>query len=183
MTSPCLRSFRQPRCHCRGLRIALGPSGLCVLILDGAVGKASFAALVPDLNECRTLQARCGDKAYAFFRQPTGMKQIAGVRKLAPGVSILGNSCIVPPSGGAVWVDPRAEIEALPYALRQLLAPEDPDTTPGHAIPAPKLPSRPAPCRPAARFPQPNQGGQGKGHPVCDQAGWRRGGYRICRQR
>lgn len=30
-----------------GHRQALGPSGLCVLILDGTVGRASFTALVP----------------------------------------------------------------------------------------------------------------------------------------
>lgn len=167
-----------------GYRLALGPSGLCVLILDGAVGRGSLAALVPDLDDCSTLQARCGDKAYAFFRQPTGMKRIAGARKMAPGVSILGEgeSCILPPSRGAVWVNHPgvAEVETLPYALRQLLAPEDPDTTPVRAIPAPKLSPRPAPCRPAARFPQPNQALR-KGHPICGQAGWR-GGYRISRR-
>jgi hypothetical protein len=156
-----------------GHRLALAPSGLCVLILEGA--------LVPDLEECLTLQARCGDVVYAFFRQPAGMKRVAS-RKLAPGVNILGDgeSCIVPPFGGAVWLNPGAEIQELPFALRQLLAPEDPDTTPGRAIPLPKPSPRPAPCRPAARFPQPNQAPR-KGHPVCGQAGWR--GYRICRQR
>ena len=109
---------------------------------------------------------------YAFFRQPAGMKRIASARKLAPGVSILGDgeSCIVPPFGGAVWLNPGAEIEELPFALRQLLASEDPDTTPGRAIPAPKPPSRPAPCRPAARFPQPNPAPQ-KGHPICGPRG------------
>jgi hypothetical protein len=155
-----------------GYRVALGPSGLCVLVLDGSVGRASFAALVPDLDDCLTLQARCGDVMYAFFRQPVGMKRIASARKLAPGVSILGDgeSCSLPPSGEAVWVNhPGAEIETLPYALRQLVAPEDPDTTPGRAIPVTKLSHRPAPCRPAARFPQPNQALR-KGHPVCGRA-------------
>ena len=153
-----------------GHRLALGPSGVCVLVLDGAVGRASFAALVPELVECLTLQARRGDAVYAFFRQPAG-KRIVSARKLAHGVTILGDSCIVPPSGGAVWVDPRAEIEPLPYALRQLLAPEDPDTTPGRAIPAPQLPSRPAPCQPSVRYPQLKQSGLRKGHPVCNRAG------------
>jgi hypothetical protein len=165
-----------------GLSIALGPSGLCVLVLDGTVGKASFAALVPDLEECLTLLARRGDVVYAFFRQPAGMKRIASARKLAPGVSILGDgeSCIVPPSGGAAWINPGAVIESLPYALRELLAVENPDNFPGRAMPAPKPSPRPVPCRPAARFPQPTQASR-KGHPVCGQAGWR--GYRICRQR
>lgn len=164
-----------------GYRVALGPSGLCVLTLAGTVGRASFDTLVPDLDDCLTLQARCGEVVYAFFRQPAGMKRIASARKLAPGVSILGESCIVPPSGGAAWLNPGAEIEKLPFALRQLLTPEDPDKTPGRAIPAPKPSPRPAPCRPAARFPQPNQGPR-KGHPNCNQARWN-GGYRIHRLR
>ena len=165
-----------------GLSLALGPSGLCVLVLDGTVGKASFAALVPDLEECLTLQARRGDVVYAFFRQPAGMMRIASARKLAPGVNILGDgeSCIVPPSGGAAWMNPGAEIEVLPYALRELLAVENPDNFPGRAMPAPKPLIRLVPCRPAVRFPEPYRAPR-KGHPVCGQAGWR--GYRICRQR
>lgn len=172
--------FSQPSSE---YRLALGPSGLCVLVLDGAVGKASFAALVPDPVECFTLQARCGDVIYAFFRQPAGMKRIFSVRKLAPGVSILGDgeSCIVPPSGSAVWIDPCAEIEALPSYLRELLAFDNPDNPPGLAIPAPKPSPRPVPCRSAMRFPKSNQGLR-KGHPACNQAPWR-GGYRIHRQR
>jgi len=52
------------------------------------------------------------------------MKRILSAKHLAPGVNILGDgeSCIVPPFGGAVWIDPCAGIEALPYALRELLA-------------------------------------------------------------
>jgi len=167
-----------------GFRLALGPSGLCVLILNGAVGKASFAALVPDLEGCSTLQARRGDLVYAFFRQPAGMKRIAGARKLAPGVRIILGDCessIVPPAGGAVWLNyPGAEIETLSYALRQRLMPDDPDSTPGRAIPAPKPSPRPAPCRPAERSPEPNQAPR-KGHPVYGQAPWR--AYRLCRRR
>ena len=156
-----------------GYRLALGPSGLCVLILDGVVGRASLATLVPDLDECATLQARRGDKTYAFFRKPAGMSgSLQGSWRLACAFLAIGESCIVPPFGGAVWLNP-GEIEELPFALRQLLAPEDPDTTPGRAIPAPKPSPRPAPCRPAARFPQPNPAPR-KGHPVCGQAGWRR---------
>jgi hypothetical protein len=165
-----------------GYRLAVGPSGVCILILDGAVSRASFAALVPDSDECRTLQARCGDKTYAFFRQPTGLKRIASQSKLAPGVSLLGGeSCIVPPSGGAVWVDAGAEIEALPYALRELLASENPNGPPGRAMPAPKPSTRPAPCRPTTPIEKPRRDLR-KGFPTCNQGGWQ-GGYRIYRQR
>ena len=128
-------------------RIALGPSGLCVLVLDGAIGRASLAGLVPDLAECQTLQMRRGDAVYAFFRQPARMKLFAS-RKLVPGVRALGEgeTCIVPPFG-AVWLNPGGDIEELPFALRQLLAPEDPDTSLGRETPAPR-----------------------KGHPFCGQA-------------
>lgn len=162
-----------------GYRLALGPSGLCALVLNGAVGRASFAALVPDLAECFTLQARRGDVLHAFFRQPAGMKRIVSVRKLAPGVSILGDCAgfDVPPTGGAAWINPGAEIETLPYALRELLGLEPPDSPPGRAMPAPK-PPRPVPCRSTVYFPQPDKAPR-RGHPVCGQ----RGGYRISRRR
>ena len=164
-----------------GYRIALGPSGLCVLILAETVGKGSFAALVPDLDECLTLQARCGDVVSAFFRQPAGLKRVNSA-KLAPGASILGDgqSCIVPPSGGAVWLNPGTEIETLPYALRELLGLEPPNSPPGRAMPAQK-PPRPVPCRSTVYFPRPGKAPRG-GHAVCDRAEWRRG-YRISRRR
>ena len=167
-----------------GYRVALGPSGLCVLVLDGAVGRTSLAALVPDLDGCLTLQARRGDAVYAFFRQPMGARVIDSARKLALGVSILGHDTgfDLPPAGGAVWLNPGAEIEALPYALRELLAAEDPDGPSGRAMPTPKPSPRPVPCRPPARFPQPKQDLR-KGYPVCGQAGWRRGGFRISSRR
>jgi hypothetical protein len=167
-----------------GCRVALGPSGLCVLVLDGALGRASFAALVPDLDGCLTLQARCGDVVYAFFRQPAGVKRIASATKLAPGVSLLGDgaSCIVPPFGATVWVVPGAEIEALPYALRELLVSENPDSPPGRTMPVPKSsPRRPAPCGSTVHFQKPNKAPR-RGHPVCGRADWR-GGYRISRRR
>ncbi len=166
-----------------GYRLAIGPSGVCVLVLDGAVGRASFAALVPDLDEVLTLQARCGDKAYAFFRQPSGLMRIAFQRKLARGVILLGDgeSCIVPPFGGAAWVNAGAEIEAFPHALRELLAAENPDSPPGRAIPAPKAPARQVPCRPTTPVEKPRRDMR-KGFPTCNQGGWQ-GGYRIHRQR
>jgi hypothetical protein len=163
-----------------GYRLALGPSGLCVLILDGAAGRASFAALVPDLDECLTLQGCRGDAVFAFFRQPSGMKRIVSARKLADGVSILGDgeSCIMPPFGGAAWVDPHAEIETLPYVLRELLSSGDPDNSPGRAMPTPKPSPRPAPCRSTVYFPQPDKAPR-PGRQVFGQ----RGGYRISRRR
>ena len=36
-----------------GYRLAIGPSGVCGLVLDGAVGRASFAALVLDLDDAQ----------------------------------------------------------------------------------------------------------------------------------
>jgi hypothetical protein len=166
-----------------GYRLAIGPSGVCIMILNGAIGRASFAALVPDLDEVLTLQARCGDKAYAFFRQPSGLKRIAFQRKLARGVSLLGDgeSCIVPPFGGAAWVNAGAEIEALPYVLCELLAAENPDSPPGRAIPAPKAPARQVPCRPTTPVEKPRRDMR-EGFPTCNQGGWQ-GGYRIHRQR
>ena len=162
-----------------GHRLALGLSGLCVLILDGALGRASFAALVPDLDDCFTLQARRGDAVFACFRQPAGMERIASARKLAPGVSLLGDGAgfDVPPTGGA-WMNPGAEIEALPYPLRELLASNSPDNLPGRAMPAPKPSPGPAPCWSTVYFPRHDKAPRG-GHPVCG----RRGGYRISRRR
>jgi hypothetical protein len=162
-----------------GYRVALGPSGLCVLVLDEA-GKASLASLAPDLNECFTLRARRGDKVCAFFRQPAGIKRAVSV-KLAAGVSILGDAggFDVPPTGGAAWVNPGAEIETLPYALRELLESAPPDSPPGCAMPSPKPSPRPAPCRSTAYLPRPDKAAPRKGHPVCSQ----RGGYRISSRR
>lgn len=169
-------------CPLWGYRLAIGPSGVCILILDGAVGRASLAALVPDLDECHTLQARCGDTVYAFFRQPAGIKRIASRRKLVRGVTLLGDgeSSTVPPFG-AVWVDAGAEIEALPHALRELLASEDPDSSPGRVMSAPKPSPRPVPCRPKTLFEKPPRCMR-KGVPTFNQGGWK-GGYRIYRQR
>jgi hypothetical protein len=161
-----------------GYRLALGPSGLCVL---EAVGRAS-ASLAPDLDDCLTLQARRGDVVYAFFRRPAGTR-VMGSTRLESGVRLLGDgqSCIVPPFGGAVWVDPHAEIETLPYALRELLGLEPPDSPPGRAMPAPKSFPRPAPCLPTERLVHRHREVR-KGFSNCNQARWN-GGYRIYRQR
>ncbi len=158
-----------------GYRLSLGPSGLCVLILDGAVGRASFAALVPDLDECLTLQGRRGDAVFAFFRQPAGRRRILS-RKLASGVNVLGDGAgfDVPSAGAPVWLNPGAEIEALPYSLCELFASNPPDSPPGRAMAAPRPSPRSVPCRPAVRYPQPNRAPR-KGHPVYGRADWRRG--------
>ena len=155
-------------------RVALGPSSLCVLQFDGEAARKSLAALVPDLDECFTLQAHRGHMTWvAFFRWPEGLVLRASAKKLAPGVRILGqgDSCIIPPSGGYVWLSSGAEIEAVPYPLREL-AFEAPDSSPGRAMSAPKPSSRPVPCRPISRFPHPKQGLR-KGYPDCGQAGYR----------
>jgi hypothetical protein len=162
-----------------GYRLALGPSGLCVLESDD---RAS-ASLAPDLDDCLTLQARRGHVAYAFFRQPAETRVI-GSTKLESGVRLLGDgeSCIVPPFGGTLWVDSHAEIEPLPYVLRELFALDPPDNPPGRAMPAPKLsPRRQAPRRPTEYFQRPAKIPRG-GHPVCGRADWR-GGYRISSRR
>ena len=75
----------------------------------------------------------------------------------------------------------RLEDQPALSTLRDLLAVENPDNFPGRAMPAPKPSIRPIPCRPPARFPQPNLAPR-KGHPNCNQARWN-GGYRIYRRR
>lgn len=164
-----------------GFRLALRPSGLCVVELGRSRESASLAS---DLDDCLTLQARRGDVVYAFFRQPAGTR-VMGSTKLESGVRLLGDgeSCIVPPFGGAVWVDPHAAIETLPYALRELFALDPPDSPPGRAMPAPtRSPRRgPAPCRSTVYFQRPDKTPR-RGHPVCGRADWR-GGYRISSRR
>jgi hypothetical protein len=149
-------------------RVALGPSSLCVLQFDGETARKLFAALLPDLDKCFTLQARRGGMTWvAFFRWPEELVRRASARKLAPGVRILdqGDSCIIPPSGSYAWLNPGAEIEAIPYSLREL-AFEEPDSSPGRAMSASKPSPRPVPCRPTALSPQPKQDLR-KGYPVC----------------
>lgn len=165
-----------------GYRLAIGQSGLSIWRLDGRVGRSSFASIAPDLDESlTTLQACRGDAVYAFFRQPVGMRRIAATRELRPSVSIIGDceGFDVPPAGGAIWLDPGAEIEALPYVLRELLASDHPDSPPGRAMPAPKPSPRPAPCRSTVYFPQPDKAAPRRGYPVCGQ----RRGYHISRRR
>lgn len=162
-------------------RIAIGPSSLCVLHLDGPVGRNSFAALIQEHGEdLSTLQAHRGDTAWAFFRWPKGLVLRATAKRLAPGVRVLAgmDSCILVP-----FSNPWAETEAVPSWLQEL-AFEAPDNSPGKAAPMPPAPSpRPIPCRrPAPHFVKPRRDRQ-KGYPICGQAAWRRGGFRIPQRR
>ena len=134
-------------------RVALGPAGLCVLRVDGAQGRASLAALSQHEEDCLTLQVQRGDTVWAFFWYPVGLTLRSSAKKLAPGVSVLanGDSCPIPPSGGSAWLNPRADIEAVPYWLRQI-AFETPDDPPGEAIPVRPSSLRPPPCHSARHF-------------------------------
>ena len=163
-------------------RVAVGPSSLCIVQSVGQQGRNAFAALSDEQGEFLTLQAQRGDIACAFFRWPKGLKLRKSSKKLPTNVSILadGVSCIIPPSGGSFYVNPWADVEAVPSWLREL-AFEIPDTPPANAVPVPAPPSCPVPCRTRTRFEKPHRGTR-KGYSVSGQAGWR-GGYRIYRQR
>lgn len=158
-------------------RVAIGPSHLCVLQVNGPIGRASIEALSRDQGECLTLWSQRGDMAWAFFRWPTGLVLRASAKKVAPGVRILGpgESCPVPPSVGCAWSNPWAEIEAVPYWLRER-AFEPPECPPGRAVTVPE-PPRPARCRSTPRLERPLRGAR-KGYPTCNQAEWR-SGFRI----
>lgn len=156
-----------------GWRVAVGPSSLCILQLDGQGGRNSFAALNQDQGECLTLQAREGDTARAFFRWPKGLVLRTSGTKLALGMRILRerDSCIIPPSSNCVFLNPWAEIDAIPSWLREL-AFETPDSPPGIARPIPAFPPPPVPCRSKAHFGK--HRGVRKGYPTC-QTGLRGG--------
>ena len=163
-------------------RVAIAPSSLCVLQIIGPEGRNSFTALSQDQEEVLTLQARRGDTAWAYFRRPKGLLLRASAKKLAPSVRILaeGDSCPIPPSGGCTFTNPWADIEAVPYWLREL-AFEPPDTPPGQAVPVPAPSPGPVPRRSRTQFQKPQQNPR-RGYPICGQAG-HRGGFRISRRR
>jgi hypothetical protein len=150
-------------------RVALGPSSLCALELEGQAGKKSFTALAGDQGECLTLQARRGDEALAFFQLPKGSVLRASAKKLASGLRILGESCFIPPSSGYVWVNPWADVEAVPYSLREL-AFEPTDIPRGRRIPLPQSSTRHAFCRSTTNPAKPRRS-EWKGYPVCRQSG------------
>lgn len=165
-----------------GYRLAVGPSGLCIWRMDQSTTMESLAALAPDLDECLSLQACCGTAALTLFQWPQGLVLRPSARKLVPGLSILGDgdSCIIPPSGGYVWRNPWAEIEALPHALLDL-AFEPTENPPGRSVPVPTPSLRLPACRPAAHLPKPQRGASTV-YPTRNQSGWR-GKYRLSRRR
>lgn len=163
-------------------RVVVDPA-YCFLRIDGQVGRNTVAALSQDDQVASlTLQAYRGDTVWAYFRRSKGLVMLASARQLAPGLSILADddSCPIPPSGGCAFVNPLAEIEAVPFWLREL-AFESADNPPGKAAPVPASSPLPSRCRLAARFVKPQRDTR-KRYPICDQAGWR-GGFRISRRR
>lgn len=84
-------------------RVALGPSNVCVLLVDGFQGRASLATLSQHEEDPLTLCAQRGDTVWAFFRHPKGLQLRDSARKLAPAVAVLANgeSCPTPPSAAA----------------------------------------------------------------------------------
>ena len=163
-------------------RAAIGPSRLCVMQVNGPLGRATVETLSRSQGECLTLWSQRGDMAWAFFRWPEGLVLRASAKRAAPGVRILGpgDSCPAPPSGGCAWSNPWAEIEAVPYWLREL-AFETPDCPPEKAAPVPKPSPQPSRCRSIKHLERPRHSLHRR-HPTCDQAGWR-GGYRISDRR
>lgn len=163
-------------------RVALGPSNLCVLRVDGAHGRASLIALSQQEDDCLTLRAQRADTVWVFFRHPAGLELRSSAKKLAPGLSVLAGceSCPIPPSGGSVWLNPWADIEAVSYWLKEL-AFESPITPPGKAAP-PRTPTpRSVPCRSTQRF-EKQQRCVRSGYPNFNQGGWDRG-FRPSRRR
>lgn len=163
-------------------RVAIGPSSLCVLQVVDPEGRNSFAALRQDHGECLTLQSRCGDTVWAFFRWPAGLVLRASAKKRTPSLRILadGDSCPLPPSRGCIYVNPWEEVQAVPCWLRELWF-EAPDDPPGKTVPVPAPSPCPAPHRPDAHLPKPHRNTR-KGYPACGHAPLARG-YRISRRR
>ncbi|MGA9670409.1 MAG: bifunctional DNA primase/polymerase [Terracidiphilus sp.] len=164
-------------------RAAVGSSGYCVVRMNAQEGRAWFSAKCREQGvDCLTLTAVSGDMAWAIFRWPKNLVLQASAEGLPSGVSVLddGDSFPVPPSRGCKWANACAEIEAVPYWLREL-AFESPDNPPGKIVPVPSPFPHPAACGSTARFDKPHRGTK-KGFPTCDQAGWR-AGFRISRRR
>lgn len=166
-----------PRCAWRATS-----SRFCVIRIQGPEGRAWFAAKNSDQDDVRTLTVVRGAIVWAVFQWPVGLVLRASCSKLATGVRILtdGESFPIPPSRGCTWVNLWAEIEAIPYWLREF-AFVPPDVPPGKKI----LPSSrsvcPPPCRSVARF-EPRPSTARKGYPSCNQAGWK-GSFRVSRRR
>lgn len=168
-----LEELAAEHCFCNW-RVALGPSKLCVLRVQGTQGRASLTALSQQEDDCLTLRAQRADTVWAFFRYPVGLTLRSLAKKLASGVSVLasGESCPIPPSCGSTWLNLWAEIEAVPHWLREL-AFESPNTPPGGAISVRKPSPRPAPCRSSQRL-EKQHGRVQVGYPNFNQGGWGR---------
>ena len=162
-------------------RVALGPSSLCILEMCGPQCRYSLAALSREEGDCFTLKAQRGDTLCAFFRWPTGLVLRNSAKKLAIGARMLGpgDSCVIPPSCGSHYINPWAEIEAIPHWLREL-AFENPDRPPQNQVHRPTQSPRPAPCRSPRPLKMPPRCGR-KSYPGQSQAGLRRG-FRIHRR-
>ena len=164
-------------------RAAVGPSGYCVVRMNAQEGVTWFAAKCQDHGvDCLTLTAVSGEMVWAIFRWPKNLVLQASANGLHVGVTVLedGDSFPVPPSSGCKWANVWAEVEAVPYWLREL-AFDSPDTPPGKIVPVQRPFPRPAACRSTTRFDKPHRGTK-RGFPTCDQAGWRTG-FRISRRR
>ena len=164
-------------------RAAVGPSGYCVVPMSAQEGVPWFTAKCQDQGvDCPTLTAVGGDIVWAIFRWPKNLVLKTSSEGLPSGVSVLheGDSFPVPPSSGCKWANAWAEIEAVPYWLREL-AFETSDNPPGKIAPGPSPFPRPVACRFTTRFDKPHRGTK-KGYPTCNQAGYRTG-FRISRRR
>ena len=164
-------------------RAAVGPSGYCVVRMSAQKGVSWFAANCREQGmDCHTLTVVSGDMVWAIFRWPKNLVLRASPGGLPSGVSALdgGDSFPVPPSRGCKWANAWAEIEAVPYWLREL-AFQSPDYPSGKISSLSSSFPRPTACRSTTRFDKPHRGTK-KGFPTCDQAGWRTG-FRISRRR
>jgi hypothetical protein len=162
-------------------RAAVGLSGFCIVRMNAKNGVPWFAAKCQEQElDCLTLTAVSGDMVWAIFRWPKNLVLQALAERLPSGVSVLegGDSFPIPPSS-CRWASASAEIEAIPYWLRELF--ESPQNTPGAIVPVPIPTPRPKACRSTTRFDKQHLGTK-KGYPTCDQAGWRTG-FRISRRR
>jgi hypothetical protein len=166
-----------PRCAWRATS-----SRFCILRLQGPEGRAWFAAKNSDQDDVRTLSAVRGEIIWAVFQWPVGLVLRRSCNELAAGVRILitGESFPIPPSRGCIWVNPWAEIEAVPYWLREF-AFVPPDGPAGKKAVPPSRSVCPSPCRLVARI-EPRPSAARKGYPSCNQAGWK-GSFRVSRRR
>lgn len=163
-------------------RVAIGPSSLCIVRVDGYAGTDPFGVFSQDQGECLTLQAHGGATALAFFRFPKGMVLRASASKLFRGVRILceNGSCLIPPTDGFVYSNPWAEIETLPYALREF-AFEAPDNPGRRIVPVPTSSPCQSRCR-STTYPARPRRDERKGYANCGQSGRGRGVRISCRR-